>query len=157
MALDDSEELNNRRSSVIHSADTSNNRRSVSEPPARVANIEPNSDASSPSPEPPIDHVTSTALSSVQTPKPAKAPAPPPVGRLSIRQNGRIDWSDISNNAIGCYSQRFEAAYVANSRFADLHFHIVTEQLDIPAHSMIVSVASAQLEYLTPRLRRLRA
>lgn len=65
-----------------------------------------------------------------------------------MRDNVRIDWFDINSNAIGNYSQRLALAYLANTRLANIVFHIVTEKLDIPAHSLIISVASEALEIL---------
>lgn len=81
---------------------------------------------------------------------PTESVAPPTVvtSNITIRQNERIDWSDVSNNAIGSYNRRLESAYLANTWRSDMHFHIISEQLDIPAHALIISTASAQLEHL---------
>lgn len=71
----------------------------------------------------------------------ATVDVPPPI--IPIRDNIRIDWFDHNNNAIGNYNQRLALTYIANSRL-----HIVPENLDISAHSLIISVASETLEIL---------
>lgn len=123
----------------------------TSPPTSSGASIITDTDTADPKPVADINPVPDLPPLPAQTVRPyfctyTTVDVPPPV--VVIRHNGRIDWSDHDSNAIGRFNQRLQLAYLANTRHADITFHIVAEHLDIPAHALIISVASEKLEQL---------
>lgn len=98
---------------------------------------------------------SAAATATTPAPQPRSVAATKPLSPRSelaisvpIRHDVRIDWSDYPSNAIGNFGGRLASTYMANSRHADITFHIAADGIDIPAHSLIIGTASVEFEHL---------
>lgn len=63
---------------------------------------------------------------------------------VSIRDDKTVEWND-ERNVRKPFSSRFANAYLANEHCADMRFYVRIDNVEVPAHSLIVAAASPAL------------
>lgn len=64
---------------------------------------------------------------------------------FAVRSETQIDWTNHTNGT-NDFTNRLADAFMGNTLFSDMTFYLESEQISIPAHSLIVSAASPVLD-----------